>query len=105
MGGAPPGIASRSCARQVAGMKITTFNINNISKRLPNLTAWLRAAKPDVVCLQELKSADAAFPAGALRRAGYLAAFRGQKSWNGVAILARGMQPVLTRSELPGDPG
>jgi exodeoxyribonuclease III len=86
-------------------MRIITFNINNINKRLPNLTAWLRAAKPDVVCLQELKSADAAFPAAALRRAGYLAVFRGQKSWNGVAILARGMQPVLTRSELPGDPG
>jgi exodeoxyribonuclease III len=84
-------------------MKIATFNINNINKRLPNLLAWLRAARPDVVCLQELKSTDAAFPAAALRRAGYQAVWRGQKSWNGVAILARGMEPVLTRSELPGD--
>jgi exodeoxyribonuclease III len=84
-------------------MKIATFNINNINKRLPNLLAWLRAAKPDVACLQELKSTDAAFPVAALRRAGYEAVWRGQKSWNGVAILARGMEPVLTRNELPGD--
>ena len=84
-------------------MKIATFNINNINKRLPNLIAWLRAAKPDVVCLQELKSTDADFPVGALRRAGYDAVWRGQKSWNGVAILARGMEPVLTRRALPGD--
>jgi len=85
-------------------MKIATFNINNINKRLPSLTAWLRSAKPDVVCLQELKSADADFPIGALRRSGYDAVWRGQKSWNGVAILARGAEPVLTRRELPGDP-
>lgn len=84
-------------------MKIATFNINNINKRLPNLLAWLRAAKPDAVCLQELKAADAAFPAAALRRAGYQAVWRGQKSWNGVAILGRGMEPVVTRTELPGD--
>ena len=84
-------------------MKIATFNVNNVNKRLPNLTAWLRTAKPDVVCLQELKSTDAAFPAAALRRAGYEAVWRGQKSWNGVAILARRMEPVLTRTELPGD--
>src|SRR3954447_6740322 len=85
-------------------MKIATFNVNNINKRLENLLAWLRAARPDVVCLQELKSTDADFPIAALRRAGYEAVWRGQKSWNGVAILARGMEPVLTRSELPGDP-
>jgi exodeoxyribonuclease III len=85
-------------------VKIATFNINNINKRLPNLLAWLRAAKPDVACLQELKSTDAAFPAAALRRAGYRAVWRGEKSWNGVAILARGMEPVQTRAELPGDP-
>src|SRR4051794_39727106 len=85
-------------------MKIATFNINNINKRLPNLLAWLKSAKPDVVCLQELKSTDADFPITALRRVGYEAVWRGQKSWNGVAILARGMEPVLTRSELPGDP-
>src|ERR1051325_9131662 len=83
-------------------MNIATFNINNINKRLTNLLAWLRAARPDVACLQELKSTDADFPVAALRRAGYEAVWRGQKSWNGVAILARGMEPVLTRGELPG---
>jgi exodeoxyribonuclease III len=85
-------------------VKIATFNINNINKRLANLLAWLRAATPDAVCLQELKGTDAEFPAEKLARAGYRSVWRGQKSWNGVAILARGMEPVLTRSELPGDP-
>jgi exodeoxyribonuclease III len=84
-------------------MKIATFNINNVNKRLPNLLAWLRVARPDVVCLQELKSTDADFPGEALRRAGYEAVWRGQKTWNGVAILARGMKPVQTRTDLPGD--
>ncbi len=84
-------------------MKIATFNINNVNKRLANLLAWLRAALPDAVCLQELKSADAEFPIAAIRRAGYDAVWRGEKTWNGVAILARGMAPVLTRGELPGD--
>ncbi len=85
-------------------MKIATFNINNINKRLANLLAWLRTAAPDVVCLQELKSTDAEFPIGAIRRAGYDAIWRGQKTWNGVAILARDRKLVPTRSELPGDP-
>ena len=84
-------------------MKIATFNINNVNKRLPNLLAWLRAARPAVVCLQELKSTEAEFPIDAIRRAGYEAVWRGQKARNGVAILARGMEPVLTRSKLPGD--
>jgi len=84
-------------------MKIATFNINNVNKRLANLLAWLRMARPDVVCLQELKSTDADFPVEALRRAGYEAVWRGQKTWNGVAILARGMKPVQTRTNLPGD--
>src|SRR5262249_14089018 len=84
-------------------MQIATFNINNINKRLANLLAWLRAAAPDVVCLQELKSTDADFPVAALRRAGYEAVWRGQKTWNGVAILGRGSTPVLTSNELPGD--
>jgi len=86
-------------------MKIATFNINNINKRLPNLVGWLRSARPDVVCLQELKSTDADFPISVLRRAGYDAVWQGQKSWNGVAILARGREPVLTRGALPGDAG
>ena len=83
-------------------MKIATFNINNINKRLANLLAWLRAAKPDVVCLQELKATDREFPHAALAKAGYGAVWRGQKSWNGVAILARDSDPIVTRIELPG---
>ncbi len=85
-------------------MKIATFNINNVNKRLPNLLAWLRVARPDAVCLQELKAADAAFPRTAIEKAGYGAVWRGQKSWNGVAILARAAEPIVTRTELPGDP-
>jgi exodeoxyribonuclease-3 len=85
-------------------MKIATFNINNINRRLPNLLRWLRAAKPDVVCLQELKSADADFPLVAIEKSGYGAVWRGQKTWNGVAILARHADPVLIRTQLPGDP-
>ena len=84
-------------------MKIATWNINDISKRLGNLLDWLEASKPDVVCLQELKATDAAFPEPATERAGYGAVWRGQRSWNGVAILARDSKPVLTRTELPGD--
>ena len=76
-----------------------TFNINNINKRLQNLLAWLAASKPDVVCLQELKSAQADFPAESLQNIGYEAVWYGQRSWNGVAILARGQVPVLTRSD------
>jgi exodeoxyribonuclease III len=85
-------------------MQIATFNINNVNKRLTNLCDWLRAAKPDVVCLQELKAADSEFPKQAIEKAGYGAAWRGQKSWNGVAILARDCEPIVTRTELPGDP-
>ena len=85
-------------------MKIATYNINGINKRLPNLMAWLADAAPDVVCLQELKATDRQFPATALADAGYGAVWRGQSAWNGVAILARGSEPVLTRTELPGDP-
>jgi exodeoxyribonuclease-3 len=84
-------------------MKIATFNINNINRRLPNLLRWLRAAKPDIVCLQELKAADDDFPLSAIQKSGYGAVWRGQKTWNGVAILARGREPVLIRTALPGD--
>jgi exodeoxyribonuclease-3 len=86
-------------------MKIATFNINNINRRIGNLLSWLAAAEPDVVCLQELKAAGDAFPKALIRDAGYGAVWRGEKTWNGVAILARGADPVLTRTELPGDPG
>ena len=85
-------------------MKIATFNINNVNKRLPNLLDWLGEAQPDVVCLQELKADDRAFPELAIRAAGYEAVWQGQRTWNGVAILARGAKPVLTRRSLPGDP-
>jgi exodeoxyribonuclease III len=85
-------------------MKIATFNINNINRRLPNLLRWLQQAKPDVVCLQELKSTDKDFPVHAINKAGYGAVWRGQQTWNGVAILARKTDPVLTRTALPGDP-
>jgi exodeoxyribonuclease III len=85
-------------------VKVATFNINNINRRLPNLLRWLRAAKPDVVALQELKSTDADFPIDAINKAGYGAVWRGQRTWNGVAILARKAEPVLIRTELPGDP-
>jgi exodeoxyribonuclease-3 len=86
-------------------MKIATFNINNINKRLANLLDWLAAAKPDVVCLQELKAEDSEFPRAAIEKAGYGAVWRGQRTWNGVALLARGATPIVTRTELPGDPG
>src|SRR4051812_45738162 len=89
----------------LSGMKVATFNINNINRRLPNLLRWLRTAKPDVVALQELKSTDEDFPASAIEKAGYGAVWRGQKTWNGVAILARNADPVLIRTALPGDPG
>jgi exodeoxyribonuclease III len=83
-------------------MKIATFNVNNIRKRLSNLTDWLHTARPDIVCLQELKATDAEFPVDAIRSAGYAAVWKGQRSWNGVAILAR-TAPIVTRTELPGD--
>jgi exodeoxyribonuclease III len=83
-------------------MKIGTFNINNVRRRLPNLLEWLREANPDVVCLQELKATDAEFPAEAIKEAGYEAIWRGQKTWNGVAILSKS-KPIKTLSELPGD--
>jgi exodeoxyribonuclease-3 len=85
-------------------MKIATFNINNINKRLDQLLTWLERAEPDVVCLQELKCTQREFPVAAIEKAGYGAVWRGQPTWNGVAMLARGATPVLTRDELPGDP-
>lgn len=84
-------------------MRIATFNINNVNRRLSNLLGWLGETSPDVVCLQELKATDAQFPEAAIRDAGYGAVWHGQKSWNGVAILAKGVDPVLTRNALPGD--
>ena len=85
-------------------MKIATFNINDVNKRLANLLEWLNVARPDVVCLQELKSTQAEFPKAEIEKAGYGAVWRGEKSWNGVAMLALGCEPIVTRLELPGDP-
>jgi exodeoxyribonuclease-3 len=84
-------------------VKIATFNINNINKRLDNLLGWLAKSQPDVVCLQELKAEERAFPARVLQDLGYHSVWQGERSWNGVAILARGHEPILTRTSLPGD--
>jgi exodeoxyribonuclease III len=85
-------------------MRIATFNINNVNRRLANLLAWLDEAQPDVVCLQELKAEDRQFPRTAIEQVGYQAIWRGERTWNGVAILARGTMPIETRRTLPGDP-
>jgi exodeoxyribonuclease-3 len=84
-------------------MKIATFNVNGVRSRLDQLRAWLEREAPDIACLQELKSTDAAFPIEAINDAGYGALWCGQSAWNGVAILARGVDPVESRRGLPGD--
>ena len=85
-------------------MKLATYNVNGINGRLDVLLPWLEEARPDVVCLQELKAPDDKFPVREIERAGYGAIWHGQKAWNGVAILARGKQPLEIRRGLPGDP-
>lgn len=85
-------------------MKIATFNVNGVNGRLPVLLKWLARARPDVVCLQELKAPQEKFPEDAIRDAGYGAIWLGQKSWNGVAILRRGETPHETQRGLPGEP-
>ncbi|MFZ2029793.1 MAG: exodeoxyribonuclease III [Vitreimonas sp.] len=85
-------------------MRIATYNVNGVNGRLPVLLRWLELAKPDIVCLQELKAPQEKFPEAAIRDAGYAAVWHGQKSWNGVAILSRGAVPVERRRVLPGDP-
>jgi exodeoxyribonuclease III len=85
-------------------VKIATFNVNGVNGRIDLLVEWLAEAQPDVACLQELKSPDEKFPARAIEKAGYGAIWHGQSRWNGVAILARGCEPVETRRGLPGDP-
>lgn len=85
-------------------MKIATYNVNGIKARLPRLIEWLDETKPDIVCLQELKSSDETFPEREVRDAGYGAVWHGQKGFNGVAILARGMDPVEVRRGLEGEP-
>ncbi len=85
-------------------MRIATYNINGIKARLPRLLEWLQETQPDVACLQEIKTQDEGFPAAEFERIGYGAIWHGQKSFNGVAILARNAQPVETHRGLPGDP-
>jgi exodeoxyribonuclease-3 len=84
--------------------RIATFNVNGVNGRLPVLLKWLGQTVCDVVCLQELKTSDEKFPIEAIRGAGFSAIWHGQKSYNGVAILARGREPVERRRGLPGDP-
>ena len=88
----------------MGSFKVATFNINGIRSRLPVLLEWLGRERPDVVCLQELKAPDDVFPVDAISKAGYGAVWHGQKAWNGVAILARGEAPLLSRKGLPDDP-
>ena len=83
--------------------KIATFNINGVNRRLANLLGWLNASQPNVVCLQELKSTDDAFPTAAIQEVGYRAIWRGQRTYNGVAILTNTGEPQQTRDRLPGD--
>jgi exodeoxyribonuclease-3 len=84
-------------------LKLATFNINGIRSRLPRLLEWLERESPDIVCLQELKAIDGSFPAAEIRAAGYGALWHGQKSWNGVAILAKDGEPIESRRGLQGD--
>lgn len=85
-------------------MKIATYNVNGVNGRLPVLLRWLNETQPDVACLQELKAPQENFPEQAIRDAGYNAIWHGQKSWNGVAILAKNREITERRRVLPGDP-
>ena len=84
-------------------MKIATYNVNGVKARLPRLIEWLDETKPDIVCLQELKSSDETIPIADVEAAGYGGVYHGQKGFNGVAILARGEEPVLVRKGLDGE--
>jgi exodeoxyribonuclease-3 len=85
-------------------MKIATYNVNGVNGRLSVLLRWLDQARPDVVCLQELKAPQEKFPIDAIRAAGYDAIWHGQKQWNGVAVLSRGLAMEEIGRGLPGDP-
>ena len=84
-------------------MRIATYNINGINKRLTNFLDWLTDRQPDVVCLQELKATDAHFPIAEIEAAGHGAIWLGESRWNGVAILSQDRTPILTCRKLPGD--
>jgi len=85
-------------------MKIATFNINGVNTRLDSLVAWMEEARPDIVCLQELKAPTDRFPETILRGLGYECVWVGEVRWNGVAIASRLGSPIVTRRGLPGDP-
>ncbi|UHQ19290.1 exodeoxyribonuclease III [Lysobacter sp. KIS68-7] len=89
-------------ARKGAPLRIATFNVNGIRSRLPHLLQWLEREQPDIACLQELKAVDEKFPIAELRDVDYGASWHGQASWNGVAILSRGSDPIESRRGLPG---
>jgi len=84
-------------------LSVATFNVNGIKARLPRLIEWLEETRPDVACLQEIKTQDEGFPAAEIAAAGYQAIWHGQKGFNGVAILARGERPVEVRRGLAGE--
>src|SRR5689334_24484332 len=99
-----PAVLSSDFRASVSAMKIATYNVNGVNGRLAVLLRWLDEAAPDVVCLQELKAPEEKFPKSAINDAGYNAIWHGQKSWNGVAILARDKQITEVCRALPGDP-
>lgn len=102
---APPKTVGRSVDKSVRKkrLRVASYNINGITSRLAVLLRWLGEFRPDIACLQELKTTDEKFPHEALAVAGYASVWHGQKSWNGVAILSRVGAPVETRRGLPGD--
>src|SRR5258706_12266657 len=84
-------------------VRVATFNINNINRRLDNLLSWLAKAEPDVVSLQELKTEQGAFPVNALRTLGYEAVWLGDRSWNGVGILGGSPGPATSCQHFLGN--
>ncbi len=101
----PPAAAVAPASRcDCFRVKIVTFNINGIKARLPRLLEYLAEQQPDIVCLQELKTSDETFPEADIRAAGYGVVWHGQKSWNGVAVLARGADPIERQRGLEGEP-
>ena len=102
---------TRRCVRRLrvhgllgrSRMKVATFNVNGVNGRLPRLLEWLDESRPDIACLQEIKTGDETFPVKAFEDAGYGAVWHGQRAHHGVAILARGETPAEVRRGLPGD--
>ena len=90
-------------SRSVEFVKIATYNVNGVNGRLPRILDWLTETRPDIVCLQELKTDDTKFPVHAFEKAGYGAVWHGQRSHHGVAILSRGDTPTEIQRGLPGD--